>query len=159
MKTLPLLRWIHLRMLVLLAALIAFGLPAMASLGGNVATVEADRARMNASVSVTTNQNYEVHQIQAPEGTVVDEYVSPAGTVFAVAWHGHFMPDLQQILGSYFSQYSTAVQSQQRQYGRHPLNIQQAGIVVQTSGHMRNYFGRVYVPSLLPEGFNPDQIQ
>ena len=159
MRTLPHLHWNHLRVLAVLAGVAVFTLPAMASLGGTVATVEADRAHMNANVSVTSNQNYEVHQIQAPEGTVVNEYVSPAGTVFAVAWRGHFMPDMQQILGSYFSQYSTAVQSQPRQYGRHPLNIQQTGIVVQTSGHMRDYFGRVYVPSLLPQGFNPDQIQ
>jgi len=159
MRILPHLHCIRFRVLAVVAGLAAFSLPAMASLGGTVDTVEVDRAHMNASVSVTSNQNFEIHQIQAPEGTIVDEYVSPSGTVFAVAWRGHFMPDLQQILGSYFTQYSTALQSQPRQYGRHPLNIQQTGIVVQTSGQVRNYFGRVYVPSLLPQGFSPDQIQ
>ena len=159
MKIAAHLRCIRFRVPVALVGFVTFSLPVAASLGGSKASVEADRALMSANVSVTTNSNYEVHQIQAPEGTVVDEYVSSTGTVFAVAWHGHFLPNMQQILGSYFSQYSGALQSQQRQYGRHPLNIQQQGLVVQTGGHMRNYFGRVYITSLLPAGVNADQIQ
>jgi hypothetical protein len=81
------------------------------------------------------------------------------GTVFAVAWRGHFVPDMQQIMGAYFDQYSAALQSQQKHFGHHPLNIQQSGLVLQTGGHMRDYFGRAYIPSLLPQGFSPDQIQ
>lgn len=154
-----LLRWMRLRVLAAAAALLSCSLPALASLGGDVASVEADRAHMNATTSVTTTDNYDVHQIQSPSGTVVDEYVSSTGTVFAVAWRGQFAPDMQQILGSYFSQYSAALQSQERHYGHHPLNIQQSGLVVQTAGHIRAYFGRVYVTALLPQGFNPDQIQ
>src|ERR1700722_19006066 len=51
----------------------------------------------------------ELTSIEAPDETVVDEYVSPAGTVFAVAWHGPFVPDMQQILGSYFGQSGATV--------------------------------------------------
>ncbi len=153
------LHWIRFRVFLSLVGLLAFSFPAQASLGGSTASVEADRAHMNASISVTTNDHYEIHQIRAPDGTIVDEYVSSSGTVFGVAWHGHFLPDMQQILGVYFSQYSSALESQQRQYGRHPLNIRQPGLVIETGGHVRNYFGRVYIPSLLPQGFNPDQIQ
>jgi hypothetical protein len=142
-----------------LAALATFNLPALASLGGNVDSVGADRAHMNASVKVTPNGSVNVQEIQGPAGTVVNEYVSPTGSVFAVAWHGHFLPDMQQIMGSYFDQYSAALQSQEKHFGRHPLNIKQSGIVVQTGGHMRDYFGRAYIPSLLPQGFDPDQIQ
>ncbi len=159
MKITAHLRWVRFRVLVALAGLVAFNVPASASLGGNAASVETDRARMNGSISVTSNDHYNIHRIRVPEGTIVNEYVASTGTVFAVAWHGHFLPDMQQILGSYFSQYSAALQSQERQYGRHPLNIQLPGLVVQTSGHVHEYFGRVYVPSLLPQGFNPDQIQ
>src|ERR1700683_4556123 len=159
MKKLPNLRWFHLRVFAIVAGIAIFNLSAMASLGGNVDSVTADRAHMNASITVTANNNYNVHQIQGPEGTVVNEYVSSAGTVFAVAWHGDFIPDMQQIMGSYFDQYSAALQSQEKHYGRHPLNIKQTGLVVQTGGHMRLYVGRAYIPSLLPQGFNPDQIQ
>jgi Protein of unknown function (DUF2844) len=152
-------RWIQLRMSAAVVVLLGFAIPALASLGGDLSSVEADRAHMNASTSVTQTDNYAVHQIQAPAGTVVNEYVSATGTVFAVAWHGQFAPDMQQILGTYFSQYSTALQSQEKHYGHRPLNIQQSGFVIQTGGHMRAYFGRAYVSALLPQGFNPDQLQ
>jgi hypothetical protein len=149
-----------LRIAAALAAVTAFALPALAELGGSVSTVEADRAHMNASVRVSSASAYDLHEIASPSGTIVDEYVSPAGKVFAVTWHGQFMPDLQQILGpAYFQQYSAAIQAQQKHYGHRPLNIQLPGLVVQTSGHMRHYFGRAYVPSMMPEGVKADEIR
>lgn len=146
------------------AVLLGFSLPASASLGGNASTVEADRAQMSASVQVTQHNSYAVHEMQAPGGTVVDEYVSPQGTVFAVSWHGQFPPSMQQILGTYFQKYSAALQAQSSQtqpkiYGHRPLNIQQDGLVVQTSGHMRAHVGRAYIPDLLPQGVTVSQIQ
>jgi hypothetical protein len=138
---------------------LGFSLPAAASLGGNADSIQADTARMSASVNRSSGNNYEVHRLQSPAGTVVNEYLSPSGTVFAVTWHGPFMPDMQQILGSYFEQYSTALSSQPRQYGHRPLNIQQPGLVVQTGGHMRAHWGRVYVPALVPGGVNAEQLQ
>lgn len=147
------------------AIVIALGtsVPAMASLGGNVSSIQADTARMNANVTRTEGDAYEKHQLQSPTGTVVNEYLSPSGAVFAVTWQGPFMPDMQQILGSYFQQYSAALSSQAsskpRLYGRHPLDIRQPGLVVQTGGHMRAYWGRVYVPALTPQGVSAEQLQ
>lgn len=148
-----------LRGLAAVAALVGCTVPALASLGGNVSTVETDRVHMNASARVTSAAQYDVHQIQAPGGTVVNEYVSPGGKVFAVAWHGPFPPDMQQILGSYFQQYSAALQAREKHFGHRPLNIQQSGLVVQTGGHMRAYFGRAWIPDLLPQGVKADEIQ
>jgi hypothetical protein len=133
--------------------------PAMAALGGDVTSVEADRAHLKAaSLEVRPGEAYEVHAIQAPGGTVISEYVSSAGRVFAVAWHGPFIPEMQQILGSYFQQYSAAL-GVKRPYGRRPLNIQQPGLVVQTGGHMRAYSGRAYLPEMLPPGLKADEIK
>ena len=131
----------------------------MASLGGDARSVQADTAHMGATLNQSTAGKYQIHELQSPAGTVVTEYLSSSGTVFAVTWHGPFMPDMQQILGSYFQQYSSALSSQSRQYGHHPLNIKQQGLVVQTSGHMRAHWGRVYVPALLPEGVTEEQLQ
>jgi hypothetical protein len=39
------------------------------------------------------------------------------------------------------------------------LNIQEPGLVVQSSGHARGFFGRAYVPGMLPPGVTPDQIR
>jgi hypothetical protein len=153
-----------LRVVGIAAALVlGLSLPAWASLGGNVSSVESDRAQMKASVQVTQHNGYDVHEVQAPGGTVVDEYVSPQGTVFAVSWHGQFPPPMQQILGTYFQQYSAALQArssqpQPKMYGHRPLDIEQPGLVVQKFGHMRAHSGRAYIPDLLPQGMTVNQI-
>lgn len=144
---------------IAILALLGCSLPASASLGGRATSVESDRAQMNASLRVTPHDTYEVHEIQAPGGTVVDEYVSASGTVFAVTWHGQFPPPMEQILGTYFQQYSTALQTRPKMYGHRPLNIQEQGLVVQTAGHMRAHFGRAYDPNLLPPGLTVSEIQ
>lgn len=144
-------------------ALVAFGLglPASASLGGDFSTVQADQAHMKASIKTTTGQGYTLHEIKTPMGTIVHEFVSTDGRVFAVAWHGPSMPPMQQILGSYFQQFSDGVQARHAaaHVRRGPLNIQESGLVVQNSGHPRGYFGRAYIPGILPPGVTPDQIR
>ncbi len=135
-------------------------LPAFASLGGNVASIDADRAHMRASLEVAHSGTCDIHRIQSPIGTVVKEFVSSAGRVFAVTWHGPFVPDLQQILGpSYFQQYSEALQAREHHYGHRSLNLQLPGLVVQTGGHMRDYFGRAYIPDMVPQGVRANEIQ
>jgi Protein of unknown function (DUF2844) len=145
--------------LPLAVAGMAFCLPAWAALGGDVSSIDADSARMKAAVNVTQTNGYEVHEMKAPQGTVVREFVAPTGRVFAVAWHGPFMPELQQVLGSYYQQYSTALQNQKKQYGRAPLNLQLPGLVVQEGGYMRAYVGRAYVPGMLPQSVKVDEIK
>jgi Protein of unknown function (DUF2844) len=138
---------------------LALSCPARAALGGDVSSVEADQAHMKASVDLRQAGGYEVRALRAPGGTVVSEYVSPAGRVFAVAWHGPFFPEMQQILGSYFQQYSAALQARNKVYGHHPLNLQQPGLVVQSGGRMRAYVGRAYIPEMLPAGLKAEEIK
>jgi hypothetical protein len=144
-----------------LAAVILIGWPvaAWASLGGNVGSVEADRAQMNAAIQVTDHDTYTVHTMTAPGGTVVNEFVSSEGKVFAVAWHGQFPPQMQQILGTYFQEYTTALADQEKHYGHRPLNLQTQDLIVQTGGHMRAYMGRAYLPDALPQGVTVADIQ
>jgi hypothetical protein len=137
----------------------ALSCPALAALGGDATSVEADQAHMKATVDVRQNAGYEVRALRAPGGTVVSEYVSPAGRVFAVAWHGPFFPEMHQILGSYFQQYSAALQARKKVYGHHPLNLEQPGLVVQSAGHMRAYAGRAYIPEMLPAGLKAEEIK
>ena len=139
--------------------LLGVSLPARATLGANVSSVESDRARMNANAKAMQHDGYEVREMEAPGGTVVDEYVSPEGTVFAVTWHGQFPPPMEQILGSYFQQYTSALEAQPKIYGHRPINIHEAGLVVETGGHMRAHFGRAYIPDLLPQGVTANQIR
>ena len=139
-------------------------LPASAALGGNVSSIDADQAQMKGSVELKqsaafTVHQISVHQIKAPSGTVVREYVSSAGTVFAVAWNGPFLPDLQQLLGNYFDQYSAGVKADKASYvGRRPLNLQLSGLVVQMTGHVRDYHGRAYLPNQVPAGAKVEDL-
>jgi hypothetical protein len=143
-----------------LAVILGFCLPARASLGGDVNSVEADRAHMNASINVTQAEAYAVHEMKAPTGTVVREYMSEDGRVFGVAWQGPSIPDMKQLLGTYFEQYVAAAKAARAaRRGRGPLNIQQPGLVFQNSGHMRAFSGRAYDPGLIPQGVSANEIR
>jgi hypothetical protein len=145
-----------------IALLMILGLPflAFAALGGSLDSVQADQAHFKANIKITESGAYTVHELTTPTNIVVREYVSPDGRVFGVAWRGPFIPDMQQLLGGYFQQYVLAAKAErERHVGRAPLNIQLPGLVVQTGGHMRAYFGRAYDPQLLPAGASPDDLR
>lgn len=142
--------------LVSLALLLIVGFPrrAGATLGSDVASVETDRAQMRAAqLRIVSGEAYTLREFRAPSGTIVREYVSPGGTVFGVAWQGPTVPDLRQVLGSYFDSYIAAVRTARGgRAGHGPLSIDSPGLVVQVAGHQHAFQGRVYVPTLLPRG-------
>jgi Protein of unknown function (DUF2844) len=140
--------------------LLALSVPATAALGGDLTSVQNDAAHMKGQLQVKQESGYSVHEMKIPGNTIVREYVSPEGKVFGVSWQGAFIPDMQQLLGSNFEKYSQAVQSEKAKYvGRRPLNIHQSGLVIETAGHMRSYFGRVYDPQLMPAGVKEEDIR
>jgi hypothetical protein len=147
---------------VLQIALIALAAPsiALAALGGDLSTVQADRMHMKATLPVAnkTAANYTVHEMTTSAGTTVREYATSTGTVFAVAWRGPTVPDLRQLMGpSYFDTYSSAANV--KHVGHTHLSIRQEGLVVRTSGHMRAFFGTAYVPGMLPPGVTEEDIK
>jgi hypothetical protein len=147
-------------LLALAVAVLAFSLPSPAELGGDLNSVASDQAFMKATIKSTQKEAFAVHELQADSGTAVREYVSPAGKVFAVAWSGPQLPNLRQILGSYFTPYSDALKAARaNHFGRGPVNIQQSGFVVQSGGHMRAFAGRAYVPQMLPQGVSAEEIR
>jgi hypothetical protein len=90
---------------------------------------------------------------------VVREYASASGKVFAVAWRGPFLPDMKQLLGSYFEEFQKAAQAQNRRGGHGPLIIQQPGLVVELGGHMRSFAGRAYLPDEMPRDVQNGEIR
>ncbi len=128
--------------------------PAYAGLGATAASIEPDRASMKGQLRSRSGAGYAVEEITAASGTVVREYVSPAGVVFAVSWAGPSMPNLQQTFGTYFTQFQAAVQARRaeepRLRGHNHLEINTSSLVVHAMGHMRQYFGVAYVPALMP---------
>ena len=128
-----------------------------ASLGGAEATVEADRLATNATLRTQQGARFTMHELQAPSGTTMREYVSPAGVVFGIAWNGPSMPDLRQLLGDHFDRYAAALAS--RRTRRSPVVVELPGLVVHSSGHMRAFAGNAYLSDALPQGVSPQDIQ
>jgi Protein of unknown function (DUF2844) len=144
---------------LLLFSVLAFvSLPARAVLGDSAASVLNDQARMKGSLRSVDETAYVMHEITTDTGTVVREYVSPAGVVFAVSWEGQFPPDFEQLLGPYYQRAKQATAQQERP-GRAPFFVDTPGLVVQQSGHARSFHGQAYIPQLIPEGVKASDIR
>jgi hypothetical protein len=141
------------------AALVIPPVSARASLGGKTTSVEDDRAVVQASRTVTELDVYSVHELAIPTGTVVREFVSPGGTVFAVSWHGPFIPDLRLFLGEHFGAFAEAVARTPRRPGHGSLLVNTPHLVVESVGHMRAFAGRAYLPARLPAGLDEGAIR
>jgi hypothetical protein len=142
--------------------------PAWAVLGEYANSVASDQQVMHGEVRAIARQGYSVQEIKSGEQTVVREYVSPSGLVFGVAWHGPAMPNLQQLLGSYFAEFqqmrgvydagsSQTVRSNVRRRG--PIVVRTDKLVVESGGHMRSFHGRAYAPRLFPQNITPEVVQ
>jgi Protein of unknown function (DUF2844) len=134
--------------------------PAWAALGGDIASVQADQVHMQGTRRLTAAAAYTVHEIQGASGTVVREYVSSEGKVFAVAWQGPYLPDMRQLLGSSFEQYAQAAKAQRStRMRRGPRLIEAPELAVEMSGHPRSFSGRAYIPGMLPQGVPAEDIR
>ncbi len=132
--------------------------PALAGLGGDLASIEADRAAMQGSALRTiAAAGHTVHETTLPSGTVVREFASPSGTVFAVAWDGPFLPDLRRLLGTHFAAYADGVREQTDLHGQR--TVQQPDLVVRSAGRMRAFSGQAYLPTQLPAGARLEDIR
>lgn len=150
------------RNLAIAAAVLMFVLtsPALASLGASEDSVQDDQVRMHANIRTIASEAYTIHELMSPLGTLVREYVSTSGRVFAVSWQGPFQPDMKQILGTYFGLYARAAREhRQIQLRRSQLSIHEPSLVLQSAGHMRAYFGLAYDPGLLPPGVNVNELR
>jgi hypothetical protein len=140
-----------------IALTVAVATPALAALGGDSTTVQADVARMKGALRITSSAGVTVHEITTSYGTVVREYITPGDKVFAISWRGPVNPDLRQMLGDYYTQYEQAA-SLPHPGGHRHLAIEQPGLVVQVNGRMRAFEGRAWVPSLVPQNFSVGDI-
>jgi len=145
------------KILSFLLVLVFGAIPSWASLGLSEQSVHADQQRMAGQLKSATFDGYTVHEITAPGGVVVREYVSPVGTVFGVVWESPTMPDLSQLLGPYFSQFQQAAANSPHRRG--PLYVHDGPLVVESGGHMRALRGRAYVTSLIPANLTKDVIR
>lgn len=131
-----------------LVVLLALPVAARASLGDDAPSIERDRVAYHGSVVVTPKDAYVMHEITTPTGRV-REYLAQ-GRVFAVAWDGHTVPDLSQLLGVHLETFQGLVKPQPGNH--HVVAIDDPQLSVSLHKLPRGFAGRVVVPALLPAG-------
>jgi len=132
--------------------------PAWAILGEDESSVSLDQGNIGGKIRAETYPGYRLHQITSPNGAVVKEYVSPEGKVFGISWQAPFMPNLQQLLGSYFTYVQEAAGLRRQRRGG-PLVVRTNDFVFVGGGHMRSFHGHAYVSSLLPPNVSAEVVQ
>jgi hypothetical protein len=145
----------------LLAALVVTGTlcaPAFAGLGGDAASVEADRAALRGSVQVRSASGYSIHDISTATGTV-HEYLNAEGKVFAVSWEGKSTPDLKQMLGSSYTEMQQARASGPASRDHRRLAVETPQLIVQSSTYLRTARGRAWLPTQLPAKLSASDIK
>ena len=89
--------WTHRKATLALSILTMLGAPPVwAVLGGQESSVSLDLQVLHGTDREEAHQGYKFHQITVPDGTVVKEFVSPAGLVFGISWQAPHMPNLQE---------------------------------------------------------------
>lgn len=141
---------------VLLVVLLG-AVPGWAVLGESQISVGADQKVMRGEVRSVAQSGYSFHEIKGADGAVVGEFVSADGVVFGVSWRSPTLPNLTQLLGTYYSDLQKA--SQQRVRHRGPLMVRTDRVVIESGGHMRSFFGRAYVPGLVPKNLSAEVVR
>ncbi|OLL29308.1 hypothetical protein BTH42_22715 [Burkholderia sp. SRS-W-2-2016] len=114
-----------------------------------------------ATSSSSSSSSYTVRETTLGNGTVVREYLDTSGAVFGIAWRGPQMPDLSELLGSYFPQYVASVKAVRAARGntRGPVSVNDSALVVHSGGHMGAFSGVAWLPAALPSGVSGSDIQ
>jgi len=147
------------RVLGVLLMLISGTIPTWAVLGQYESSVSVDQEYMKSEDHVQDFQAYKVHELTSANGTIIREYVSSKGLVFGVAWQAPFMPNMEQLLGSYVTNLQTASKSQTHVRHLRGLIVRTNDFVFVSGGHMRFWKGTAYVPSLVPSDVSVEVVR
>ena len=143
----------------LMLAICSITQQAQATLGESVDSIMPNKRSLSAvRRAEKASLKYTVYESQYDTITI-REYASSSGIVFGIAWIGLTHPDLTPLLGSYASEHKKALSQVRRQHGSKHVKVKSENVVVEKWGHMRKLQGRAYVPDLIPEGVNIDEIK
>jgi hypothetical protein len=132
---------------------------AWAGLGQSEASVSADQQYMKSEDHVQSFQAYKVHQLTSANGPTVREYVSPQGVVFGITWQGRFVPDMNQLLGTYVTNLQTATPAQTQIRHLRGLTVKTDVFVYSNFCHMQICKGSAYVASLVPSNISVEVVR
>jgi len=142
----------------LLVALALAPVLALGALGRQAESTDVDQKMLHARKSIRPGTEFTVHELTLPSGTVVREFVGPAGRVFAVAWRGPTLPDLQQIFGDDNLKMFLSAPPEQHSR-RKSRTVRSQDLVVHSTGTARFFTGFAYIPSLMPRAVHEEDIQ
>lgn len=137
--------------------LLAYAGASHAALGGLPEHFNAEDLTVVSNVSSAVS-NYVMRDTTLATGTLVREYVSASGVVFAVTWDGPFLPDLKALLGKHFDTI-VAESARMPRAGRSHMDINRPEVVIYSGGHMRAFEGSAWIPAELPAGFTADDLR
>jgi hypothetical protein len=147
---------------------IALALAALAPLAAYAALGAAPVARTHAMAasrsllqsSVTTGASaasYTVREAKDADGVTIREYVLPTNVVFAVTWQGPVRPDMSELLGSYFPNFANPGEG--RAQGIGPMVQHNSAFHIESAGHTGYFFGKAYLPRLVPANVRMETLQ
>ena len=119
-----------------------------AELGSNIASVMAEKTEFNSQLTTSNQYGVTVYIQTLSSGTVIQEYASADGVIFALSWSGRELPNLQVILGNYFKDYLTGIKQ-----SRGAFSINTESIAIQSAGMMGAFQGFAFLPKQAPVGF------
>jgi hypothetical protein len=130
-------------------------------------TVEAARSSLQAAatpvpaagaaVTAPAAAQYTVREANDVDGVTIREYVLPTNVVFAVTWHGPVRPDMSELLGSYFANFVNASDGRARGIG--PMVQHNGDFHIESAGHTGYFFGKAYLPRLVPANVRMENLQ
>jgi hypothetical protein len=132
---------------------------AHASLAGDAASVSSDADALHGVLQASILPQFQILQIVTDNGMQVREFLNRDGIVFAVTWAGPVVPDLQQLLGTQFAAYTTALAAKDHLGLRRSTRVVTADLVVESEGHLRAYVGRAYLPEMVPLGVSLAELR
>jgi hypothetical protein len=125
---------------------------AHASLGGDAFSVQADQAELHGTLARYDRPQFIIQEIATDSGMRVREFLTPSGVVFALSWSGPALPDLQQLLGASYLDYSHALSQLKQRGSKRSVRLASDALIVEQEGHLRSYVGRAILPGVLPAG-------
>ena len=131
---------------------------ARASLGGDLTSVLDDAKELRGAVQTSSLQQFQIEEIVTDNGMRIREFLNRKGIVFAVTWAGPAAPDLQQLLGTQFAVYTTALSGRARLGLQRSVRVATPDLVVEIEGHPRNFSGRAWLSTMMPIGVSAAEL-
>jgi Protein of unknown function (DUF2844) len=109
------------------------------------------------AVTAASVTPYTVREASGADGVTIREYVLPTNVVFAVTWQGPVRPDMNALLGSYFSHFTNTGDGRTR--GTGPLIEHSADFHIESAGRAGYFFGKAYLSRLVPANVIVSDLQ